>query len=77
VIVTGVVEPWSGGLRFLITLAGGFGVGALVGFVGSRLMRAVDNPQAQVIAAVVRRMAPICWLMCARFRERSPSSWPG
>ncbi|HEX3269960.1 MAG TPA: Na+/H+ antiporter [Ktedonobacterales bacterium] len=53
VIVTGAVDPWSGGLRFVITLAGGFGVGALVGVVGSRLMRAVDNPQAQVIATVV------------------------
>jgi CPA1 family monovalent cation:H+ antiporter len=53
VIVTGAVDPWSGGLRFLITLAGGFAVGALVGVVGSRLMRAVDNPQAQAIVAVV------------------------
>lgn len=53
VIVTGVVDPWGGVARFLITLAGGFGVGALVGVVGSRLMRAVDNPQAQVTATVV------------------------
>jgi CPA1 family monovalent cation:H+ antiporter len=53
VIVTGVVDPFSSGSRFLITLAGGFGVGALVGYAGSRLMRAVDNPQAQVIATVV------------------------
>ncbi len=53
VVVTGVVDPWSGGARFLVTLAGGFGVGALVGFVGSRLMRAVDNPQAQVTATVI------------------------
>ena len=53
VIVTGAVDPFSSGSRFLITLAGGFGVGALVGYVGSRLMRAVDNPQAQAIATVV------------------------
>jgi CPA1 family monovalent cation:H+ antiporter len=53
VIVTGTVDPFSSGSRFLITLAGGFGVGALVGYAGSRLMRAVDNPQAQVIATVV------------------------
>jgi CPA1 family monovalent cation:H+ antiporter len=53
VILTGAVDPFSSGSRFLITLAGGFVVGALVGVVGSRLMRAVDNPQAQVIATVV------------------------
>jgi len=53
VVVTGALDPVAGPLRFLISLAGGFGVGALVGYVGSRLMRAVDNPQAQVAATVV------------------------
>jgi CPA1 family monovalent cation:H+ antiporter len=53
VVVAGTLDPVAGPLRFLITLAGGFGVGALVGFVGSWLMRAVDNPQAQVTATVV------------------------
>jgi CPA1 family monovalent cation:H+ antiporter len=53
VIVSGSVDSVTGPVRFLIALAGGFGAGALVGFVGSRLMRAVDNPQAQVTATVV------------------------
>ena len=52
-IVTGTFGAAEGILRFAVTVVGALAVGGAVGYVGSRLLRAVDNTQIQITATVV------------------------
>lgn len=52
-IETGSLSVGLGLLRFVTTVAGALLVGTLVGYGGSRLVRVVDNAQAQMTATVV------------------------
>lgn len=52
-ILTGVFGLGNGVAQFIITVAGALLVGGLVGYVGSRLMRAVDSAQIQITATVI------------------------
>ncbi|HET9110818.1 MAG TPA: cation:proton antiporter [Ktedonobacterales bacterium] len=52
-ILTGSFGLGNGIAQFIITVAGALLVGGLVGYVGSRLMRAVDSAQIQITATVI------------------------
>lgn len=52
-ILTGSFALSNGIAQFIITVAGALLVGGLVGYVGSRLMRAVDSAQIQITATVI------------------------
>ncbi|HZC07315.1 MAG TPA: cation:proton antiporter [Ktedonobacterales bacterium] len=52
-IVTGAFGLAHGIAQFIITVAGALLVGGLVGYIGSRLLRAVDSAQIQITATVV------------------------
>ncbi len=52
-ILTGDFGLAGGVARFITTVAGALVVGGIVGFVGSRLLRALDSAQIQITATVV------------------------
>ena len=52
-IVSGAFGLAGGIGRFLLTVAGALLVGVVVGYVGSRLLRAIDSAQIQITATVV------------------------
>ncbi len=51
-ILTGTVGVAEGIVHFLVTVAGALVVGGVIGYTGSRLLRAVDNAQIQITATV-------------------------
>ncbi|HEX6796265.1 MAG TPA: cation:proton antiporter [Ktedonobacterales bacterium] len=53
VVMTGALGIAGGVARFVITVAGALVVGGVVGYGGSRLLRAIDNAQIQITATVV------------------------
>jgi CPA1 family monovalent cation:H+ antiporter len=52
-ILTGAFGIGGSVARFVITVAGALAVGGIVGYVGSRLLRAIDTAQIQITATVV------------------------
>ncbi|HEY7849731.1 MAG TPA: cation:proton antiporter [Ktedonobacterales bacterium] len=52
-VMTGAFGLAGGVGRFLLTVAGALAVGVVVGYGGSRLLRAVDSAQIQITATVV------------------------
>jgi CPA1 family monovalent cation:H+ antiporter len=49
--VAGTFSPWAAGLRLVLTIVGGIGVGLAVGYVIRRVRRVLDNPPLEVTIA--------------------------
>lgn len=53
VIMTGEFSLGASMVKFVVTVAGALSVGSLIGYVGSRLLRVLDNPQLEVLVTLI------------------------
>lgn len=53
VIVTGKFSLGLGVLQFVVTVAGAVAVGGVIGYVGSLLLRVLENPQLELLVTVI------------------------